>query len=139
MTFHFNQLKTKLDINNFDLGHVDELFAVFVGATLVLSFSGWQSEHPRIIIPIVVSVILVSVCAVAASNVSSIRKRYLCYLSVVFFTVVGICWVTYQARGDLSLRVSAELRALPIGVIVWIAVRELAIFIMNIFKVDKVA
>lgn len=132
-----SKLKSLLDQRGFNLGLVDEIFAVFVGATLALSYSGWQSAHASIVSAILLTVMAAVMFSIAASNESRLGRRYIFYAGIAVSTFIGVWWVGDVAAHDISITVTKELRALPIGVLVWILVRECSVLFMNCFGMGR--
>lgn len=132
-----DRLRSHLDGRGRDLGLVDEVFAVFVGATLILSYSGWQSGHPRIVAAILSTVMAVVTLSIAAANEPRLLRRCLFYILGVASAFGGVWWIGNVAAHDISVTITPELRALPIGTVVWVVVREAAVLLMNLTHVQR--
>lgn len=115
-------------IHDYDLSLADEIFAVFAGVTLLVSYTDWLASHPEIILTIVVSVALTVIAILVAINQRRFWVRVGCYLIAVLLAYAGVESIRYVSAHDLSAR---PLNALPIGVLVWLSIREIAVFIMN--------
>lgn len=118
-------------IEHYDLSIADEIFAIFAGVTLFVSYTEWLNEYPVIIITIVTAVALTVVPIIVAINQSKFWIRLGCYSVALVFAYAGVEATLYVSAHDLSAR---PLNALPIGVMVWMSIREVSVFIMSFFK-----
>lgn len=114
-----------------DLSLADEVFAIFAGVTLFVSSTEWLTSQPRIIFVIIAAVSVTVVAIIVAINQTRLPKRLAVYAVAVALGFGGVQWIMEESGHDLFPQLT-ELRALPVGVVVWIIVREVSILALNI-------
>lgn len=116
--------------NGYDLSVADEILAVFAGVTLYLSQTEWlQDPAYKYIIGIIVAAVAVTIVGVIlAINTRHFWPRTACYGATLLVAYSGVELISWASAHDLD---QGPIRALPLGVIVWISIRELSVFLMN--------
>ena len=114
-----------------DLSLADEVFAIFAGVTLFVSSTEWLTSYPRIIVVIITAVSATVVAIIVAINQTRLPTRWVAYAVAIALSFGGVYWIMEESRHDLAPQIN-HLRALPVGVIVWILVRELSVFTLNV-------
>lgn len=125
-----NRVRPLFRYGNHNLSMVDNVYAVFVGATLALTFSGWTKEMVDIVLSILMVAFFVIIFSLAACNQSSTKFRWGFYALAVVSSVLGVWFIMYISGYDLKPEIH-QLVALPLGVIFWALSREASIFLVN--------
>jgi 4-amino-4-deoxy-L-arabinose transferase-like glycosyltransferase len=127
----WNWFATNGHNRGYELGIVDEIFAIFAGITLFVANTDWLKEgHREIIYTIFISVSLVVIVIVLAINQTHFWPRALLNMLAVALAFAGVDMIMRVSLHDLAPQ-SEALEALPIGVIAWAFVREIAVFLLN--------
>jgi hypothetical protein len=120
---------------DYDFGILDHLLALFLAATIALPFGSvesarWIQGHPHIIAVIVGAVAITTISLSIAVNQSAFQWRFafeaLAFV-IAYLSVPAIMWVSAHDLYPDRLAIMA----LPLGVAIWIIIREGVIFILN--------
>ena len=116
-----------------DLGVVDDLLAIFVGVAVYLTTIPWVTQVRGLIGAIVASVSLTVLALVFAANQRFPHSRYPAYAASLLMARIAVPWMMRASADDLAPQMSL-LKALPLGVAVWMGVREVAIYSLNLSR-----
>jgi hypothetical protein len=121
--------------HEYDLAVADHIFAIFAGVTLAVSDTAWLEEHPQIIVTIILFISVAAIFIVLAINQRRFWPRLSFNLLALFFAELTFPSAMYMSAHDLFPQGKA-LSALPNGVIVWLTIREISVFALNLARRD---
>jgi hypothetical protein len=133
---HLRKLKSLLSHNNQDLSLVDNIFAIFVAATLALTFNSWISKHLFIITSVFVSITVLVVSLMVTTNLHSPKKLWVGYVITTIISFISYEYIMWASSYDLHPE-RYQILALPYGVIMWVFCRELSVVITNIARCES--
>ena len=119
--------------HEYDLSVADHIFAIFAGVTVAVSDTAWLEEYPKIIVTILVFISLTVIFIVLAINQRRFWPRLIFNLIAFFLAKLTFVSAMYMSAHDLAPQGRA-LSALPLGVIVWLTIREISVFALNLTR-----
>jgi hypothetical protein len=118
------------DSHDYDLAIADHIFAIFAAVTFAIYDVKWIQTYPLIISSIIAPVAVTLIVILFAVNQRNVWWRWLHYIIALAAAVTTESAAIYTSSHDLAPSAHA-LAALPLGVAVWISIRELAVVAMN--------
>ena len=116
---------------HYELGFADELLAIFAGFTIALAVSNdWVAANPRAVATFVVATAATSALIITAINQKQMTWRMAFNLLALLASWLGVRAIDVVTLHDLKPQ-AAQLWALPLGVLVWILVREASVILLN--------
>lgn len=123
--------------NNYDLSVADEFFVLYAVITLYVSNTPWLQNAYRPIIQTIVLIVSMNVVMIIISlNQKKFWLRIIFYILTVIFSLIGTEIILEISGHDLVVQ-RKELSSITFGILVWMGIREIATFTMNLLPKNK--